>query len=53
MDRLTDDGVNLRESPVGCTELYSDVRTAGKFRAEDDVRIFGICPVTICIEEVK
>jgi hypothetical protein len=35
MDGLTDDEVGLSESPVGCTEFYSDVRTAGKLRVEN------------------
>jgi len=48
---LNEDGLDLPESPVGSTELCSDVRTAGKLRVEDDVRIFDICPVSNCIKE--
>ena len=48
---LIEYGVDLPESPVGSTELRSDVRTAGKLRVEDDVRMFGICPVSDCIKE--
>ena len=52
-DELIEDGVDLSESPFGSTEFYSDVWTAGKLRVEDDVRMFGICPVSICIEEFQ
>jgi len=42
---LIEDGADLSESRVGCTELYVDVRSAGKLRVKDDVRMFGICSV--------
>jgi hypothetical protein len=50
---LTEGGEDMPESQVGCTEMYSEVSTAGKLRVQDDVRLFGICPESICIEELK
>jgi hypothetical protein len=45
--------VDLPVSPVGSTELHSGVRTAGKVPVEDDVMMFGICAVSICIEDLQ